>query len=126
MAPASKLRNWYAGAAPGYNVNQCGLEVHNRILKYYTGNCASLGNFTRGVADYLGSQSRDRDPELSATAKVFERSPNCKGKWEHVDTLMVSFGTLVTFLWTLLTFFWTSLTFFWTLVTFFWTLFTFF
>jgi hypothetical protein len=58
----STIRNYYAGAAPGRCINNCGLENQNKELKKLVGNAASLNNFFNGTAEYLHNTSMARDP----------------------------------------------------------------
>ena len=58
------LRGSYAGAAPRHNMNNCGLEGHNGVLKGWTGTCPALASFFLDAKKYLNNESMRRDTSL--------------------------------------------------------------
>ena len=60
LAPGARLRRFYAGAARGQNMNNCGGEKHNDVLKAETGVKSALNVMTAGLFKYLQAQSLKR------------------------------------------------------------------
>jgi hypothetical protein len=55
-----RLSLWFAGAAKDHNMNNNGLECHNRKIKETVGVAASLPNFVTNVGKYLSDNSMIR------------------------------------------------------------------
>ena len=62
LRDGSPLRNFYAGAADGYNMNNNGLESQNGLAKGAIGHAVNGTQLLYGAGKYMEALSRRRDP----------------------------------------------------------------
>lgn len=77
MAPAARLRSWFAGG-PGigtlFNVNNCGLEENNGELKEKTERNSPFDRFLLSTGEHLRSKSLVSDPDY-INHEPYQESP---------------------------------------------------